>query len=75
VVDRAQEHLGPQRAVRYLRKFHPWYVERARAPRALQDALQRAETLSEVRVWIATMRDPARCAGPARLALSGPLSS
>jgi tRNA-dihydrouridine synthase B len=75
VVDRAQEHLGPQRAVRYLRKFHPWYVERAGAPRAVQDALQRAETLSEVRGRIATMRDPAWCAGPARLALSGPLSS
>ena len=30
VVDRAEEHLGAERAARYLRKFHPWYVERAR---------------------------------------------
>jgi tRNA-dihydrouridine synthase B len=75
VVDRAQEHLGPERAVRYLRKFHPWYVERAGAPRALQDILQRAATLSEVRESLATIRDPASCAGTARLALSGPLSS
>src|SRR4051812_24399172 len=28
VVDRAEEHLGDARAARYLRKFHPWYVER-----------------------------------------------
>jgi tRNA-dihydrouridine synthase B len=75
VVDRAQEHLGPERAVRYLRKFHPWYVERAGAPRALQNTLQRAGTLDEVREALATMRDPAWCAGTARLALSGPLSS
>jgi tRNA-dihydrouridine synthase len=28
VMDRAVEHLGPERAGRYLRKFYPWYVER-----------------------------------------------
>src|SRR3954468_19191982 len=28
VVDRAVEHLGPERAARYLRKFHPWYLAR-----------------------------------------------
>src|SRR4051812_16791310 len=75
VVDRAQEHLGAERAVRYLRKFHPWYVERAAAPKALQDELQRATTLQEVREALATIRDPAWCAGSARLALSGPLPS
>jgi tRNA-dihydrouridine synthase B len=75
VIDRAQEHLGADRAVPYLRKFHPWYVERADAPNALQDALQRATTLQEVREALATLDDPAWCAGTARLALSGPLSS
>jgi tRNA-dihydrouridine synthase B len=49
VIDRAEEHLGPLRAARYLRKFHPWYVERLGAPKAVQDALQRAETLDEQR--------------------------
>ena len=49
VIDRAEEHLGPVRAARYLRKFHPWYVERIGAPKAVQDALQRAETLDEQR--------------------------
>jgi tRNA-dihydrouridine synthase B len=28
VIDRAVEHLGEERATRYLRKFYPWYVER-----------------------------------------------
>src|ERR671917_1253452 len=49
VIDRAEEHLGPERAARYLKKFHPWYVERLGAPRSLQDALQRADTLDEQR--------------------------
>jgi tRNA-dihydrouridine synthase B len=63
VLDRAQEHLGSERAARYLRKFHPWYVERLDAGHGVQDALQRAETLSEQREIIAelgaTMRDRA----------------
>jgi tRNA-dihydrouridine synthase B len=49
VIDRAEEHLGPTRAARYLKKFHPWYVERLGAPKAVQDELQRAETLDEQR--------------------------
>jgi tRNA-dihydrouridine synthase B len=49
VIDRAEEHLGPERAARYLRKFHPWYIERLGAGRPVQDALQRAETLDEQR--------------------------
>jgi tRNA-dihydrouridine synthase B len=55
VLDRAEEHLGPERAARYLRKFHPWYVERLGAGHAVQDALQRAETLSEQRLVIADL--------------------
>jgi tRNA-dihydrouridine synthase B len=53
VLDRAEEHLGPVRAARYLRKFHPWYAERLDAPRAVLDALQRAATLSDQRLVIA----------------------
>ena len=49
VLDRGEEHLGADRAARYLRKFHPWYVERLGAPKAVQDALQRADTLEEQR--------------------------
>jgi nifR3 family TIM-barrel protein len=49
VIDRAREHLGDERATRYLRKFYPWYVERLGGDRALQAALQRAATLEEAR--------------------------
>ncbi|MGA2011042.1 MAG: tRNA-dihydrouridine synthase [Solirubrobacteraceae bacterium] len=50
VLQRAAEHLGEERAARYLRKFYPWYLERLglRDP-ALQDALQRAPTLAAAR--------------------------
>jgi tRNA-dihydrouridine synthase B len=52
VIDRAVEHLGPERAARYLRKFHPWYVERAGEGREIQDALQRAGTVAEQKAVI-----------------------
>ena len=53
VIDRAEEHLGAERAARYLRKFHPWYVDRLGADAAVQDVLQRSETLAEQRAVIA----------------------
>jgi tRNA-dihydrouridine synthase B len=56
VVDRGEEHLGADRASRYLRKFHPWYVDRIGGSRALQDALQRAGTLAEQRAVIDSLR-------------------
>jgi tRNA-dihydrouridine synthase len=63
VLDRAEEHIGGERAARYLRKFHPWYADRIGAGRDVQDALQRADTLSAQREIIArlgaTMRDRA----------------
>src|SRR5581483_4942880 len=52
-IDRAVEHLGEPRAARYLRKFYPWYVPRLgldhAEARALQEALQRAESVGEAR--------------------------
>jgi nifR3 family TIM-barrel protein len=49
VIARAREHLGEERATRYLRKFYPWYVERLAPPpadaKALQAALQTAPSL------------------------------
>jgi nifR3 family TIM-barrel protein len=52
-IDRAVEHLGEERATRYLRKFYPWYVarlglERVRA-KALGESLQRVPTLADAR--------------------------
>lgn len=49
VLERAAEHLGAERAARYLRRFYPWYVERLGGDKALQDALQRAPTLGDAR--------------------------
>jgi nifR3 family TIM-barrel protein len=40
VIARAVEHLGPERANRYLRKFYPWYIERLGGSRQEQKALQ-----------------------------------
>ena len=36
-MDRAEEHMGPERAARYLRKFYPWYLERLDADRPRRD--------------------------------------
>ncbi|HEU4975829.1 MAG TPA: tRNA-dihydrouridine synthase [Baekduia sp.] len=49
VMDRAVEHLGPDRAGRYLRKFHPWYVERLGGGKALHEALQHTASVDEAR--------------------------
>jgi tRNA-dihydrouridine synthase B len=49
VIDRAAEHLGPERATRYLRKFYPWYLERLGGDSELRDALARAPTLGGAR--------------------------
>ncbi len=49
VIERACEHLGTERATRYLRKFYPWYVERLGGDKALQDGLQRAATIGGAR--------------------------
>ena len=53
VIARARDHLGSERAGRYLRKFYPWYVERLGGPRALQAELQRAPTLEAARELLA----------------------
>jgi nifR3 family TIM-barrel protein len=56
VIDRAAEHLGSERAARYMRKFHPWYIEVLGESKATQDALQRAETLAEARAVVTALR-------------------
>jgi tRNA-dihydrouridine synthase len=49
LIERAVEHLGEERATRFVRKFYPWYGERLSRHRALQAALQTAPTLEAVR--------------------------
>ena len=38
-MQRAVEHLGADRAGRYLRKFYPWYLEHLHASKAVQQAM------------------------------------
>jgi tRNA-dihydrouridine synthase B len=52
VMDGAEEHLGSERAERYLRKFYPWYMERLGAPQEVADELQRSADLGRARELI-----------------------
>lgn len=58
VLDSAVEHLGAERANRYLRKFYPWYIERLGGTRAeqavLQAALQQTDTIEHARELFAS---------------------
>jgi tRNA-dihydrouridine synthase B len=53
VLERAVEHMGEDRANRYLRKFYPWYIERLGGTRGqqavLQSALQQAPSIARAR--------------------------
>jgi tRNA-dihydrouridine synthase B len=59
VMDRAEEHLGPDRAARYLRKFYPWYLERLEADRATTAAFQQSDDLDEARRLAEALAEPA----------------
>lgn len=59
VMDRAVEHLGPDRAGRYLRKFYPWYLERLGASKALQQAMQETFTVEDARAVLVGLDVPA----------------
>jgi tRNA-dihydrouridine synthase len=58
VIDRAEEHLGSERAERYRRKFYPWYMERLEAPRDLSDELQRSADLDRARNLVQSLATP-----------------
>jgi tRNA-dihydrouridine synthase len=49
VLDRCVEHLGEDRAGRYLRKFYPWYLERLGATKQDQVALQQTDSVEQAR--------------------------
>jgi nifR3 family TIM-barrel protein len=59
LMDRAIEHLGEERAARWLRKAYPWYVARLGADKHLNEALQRTSSTLEARgLLAATMPRP-----------------
>jgi tRNA-dihydrouridine synthase B len=59
VIDSAEEHLGRERAGRYLRKFYPWYMESLGASPQLAEELQRRADLPRARRLIADLATPA----------------
>ena len=58
VTERAEEHLGSERAERYLRKFYPWYLDRLHAPAVVADELQRSADLDRARELIRGLASP-----------------
>jgi tRNA-dihydrouridine synthase B len=61
LIDRVEEHMGAERAGRWLRKAYPWYVERLGAGPELRDALQRADSIGVARELLGTL-DTSRAA-------------
>jgi tRNA-dihydrouridine synthase B len=57
-MDRAEEHLGSERAARYARKFYPWYLERLGVHGPDADVFQRAESLDRARELLAVLPEP-----------------
>jgi nifR3 family TIM-barrel protein len=49
LMERAVDHMGPERGGRWMRKAYPWYVERMGGGKELQAAMQRAETIEQAR--------------------------
>ena len=49
VIDRAEEHLGIERAGRYLRKFYPWYADLLALPKHERQQLVMAPTTTDAR--------------------------
>ena len=49
VIACCEDHLGPERAGRYLRKFYPWYAERLDVPKPVRKALVEAPTTATAR--------------------------
>jgi tRNA-dihydrouridine synthase B len=58
VMDRAEEHLGSDRAARYLRKFYPWYLERLGTGEDGAAALQASDDLARARRLVSELAEP-----------------
>jgi tRNA-dihydrouridine synthase B len=66
ILMRAEEHWGPDRAARNLRKFYPWYVEPLGYEGPAADRFQRTDSLDEVRELL--VEGPFEPANPRRIA-------
>jgi len=59
VIERAEEHLGAERAGRYLRKFYPWYADTLGLTRREREPLVTAPTTADARTALAALAVPA----------------
>jgi nifR3 family TIM-barrel protein len=64
LVDRAEEHLGVERAGRYLRKFYPWYADTMGLTKRERNALVTAPTTDDARRAIRGLARLADSSGP-----------
>jgi tRNA-dihydrouridine synthase B len=55
VITAAEDHLGTERAGRYLRKFYPWYADTLRLTRRQRQALVTAPTTAHAREALAAL--------------------
>ena len=55
IIDRASEHLGEQRAARYLRTFYPWYLDQLELDKPTLIAFQQTESIDQVRAMLAEL--------------------
>ena len=52
VIDRAEEHLGVERASRYLRKFYPWYAHTLGLSKRAREELSTSPTTADARAFL-----------------------
>jgi tRNA-dihydrouridine synthase len=52
VIDSAEDHLGVERAGRYLRKFYPWYAETMGLTKRESQDLVQAPTTADARAFL-----------------------
>jgi tRNA-dihydrouridine synthase B len=62
VIECCEDHLGPERAGRWLRKCYPWYAERLGLPKPVVRELVEAPTTAHARAAIDRLREPAALA-------------
>ena len=59
MIARAEDHLGTERAGRYLRKFYPWYAETMGLTKREAHELVTAPTTTHARVALDALAEPA----------------
>lgn len=57
VIDCASDHMGEDRAGRYLRKFYPWYLDRVDVPKLVRSELCQTAGLDRAREIVREIRD------------------